>query len=220
MIDYLDVLRYLHVICFVYWLGGDLGVFLAARYAADPQLEPTSRRRFFRYLLALDIAPRLALVGILWLGLEMSFSFGYLAAPAIVRILLAVVFAAWLAMVWTQHMRVLAGKPSNEVLKVLDLALRGISGLGLLFFAAAIWSGWIAAPGWLAAKAVVFAAIFVIGRILNTTIGGWVQGMAVLETDPPRANALIGEAHGFGAKVALTLWAAVALAGFLGVAQP
>lgn len=34
-----------HVVLFAYWLGGDWGVYVNARYVADPQLPLDERRR-------------------------------------------------------------------------------------------------------------------------------------------------------------------------------
>jgi hypothetical protein len=52
--------QYLHILLFVYWLGADLGVFLAARYVARTDLSLDERLRFLDLLLKIDMGPRSA----------------------------------------------------------------------------------------------------------------------------------------------------------------
>ena len=54
--------QYFHILLFVYWLGADLGVFLASRYVARADLPTPERLRFLEMLLKVDMGPRTALI--------------------------------------------------------------------------------------------------------------------------------------------------------------
>src|SRR5690606_33420837 len=52
----------LHIVLFVFWLGGDLGVFYSSRYVIDPALDPQARSTALRIMSGLDLAPKVCLV--------------------------------------------------------------------------------------------------------------------------------------------------------------
>ena len=54
------VLVIVHVVLFAYWLGGDWGVYVNAKYVADPKLPLDERRRFLQASFRIDLMPRIA----------------------------------------------------------------------------------------------------------------------------------------------------------------
>lgn len=55
-----DFLLLLHVLLFAYWLGADLAVLYAARYAADKSFSVETRQTISRIMAFVDLAPRLS----------------------------------------------------------------------------------------------------------------------------------------------------------------
>ncbi len=49
---------YVHILLFVYWLGGDLGVFILARAARRAELSFAERAYSLRMALVIDVTPR------------------------------------------------------------------------------------------------------------------------------------------------------------------
>ncbi|MFO1510751.1 MAG: hypothetical protein U1F31_13415 [Steroidobacteraceae bacterium] len=60
MISSYEILLLLHVLLFAYWLGADLGVLYAARFAADAGSSLETRQTISRIMAFVDLAPRLS----------------------------------------------------------------------------------------------------------------------------------------------------------------
>ncbi len=52
----------LHLVLFVFWLGGDLGVFWSSRYVLKPSLTPAARATALQIMSGLDLGPKICLV--------------------------------------------------------------------------------------------------------------------------------------------------------------
>jgi hypothetical protein len=52
----------LHLVLFVFWLGGDLGVFWSSRYVLKPELPPAARATALKIMSGLDLGPKICLV--------------------------------------------------------------------------------------------------------------------------------------------------------------
>lgn len=113
--------KYLHLICLVYWLGGDLGTYIASRYLLDSSLSAQSRLVASRILISCDQGPRFAMPLILPTGLQMAFSMGVLAIPAVMMGLIWLIALLWLSVIIALHFS--HGGPPEWLTK-LDWGLR------------------------------------------------------------------------------------------------
>ena len=52
------VWKYAHILMFVFWVGTDMGVFLAARRSTDPKLSFVSRVTLLHMALRIELLPR------------------------------------------------------------------------------------------------------------------------------------------------------------------
>ena len=69
----LPVLRWLHIVAMVYWLGGEWGVFNSSTYVVDRKLSMEERRRHMQTAYRIDILARSGIILLLPLGLHMGF---------------------------------------------------------------------------------------------------------------------------------------------------
>ena len=72
---------FIHVMLFVYWLGGDLGVFLLAKAAKRPDLSFAERAFALKMAVQIDLIPRLCFTLMFPVGLQLSASGGFAAIP-------------------------------------------------------------------------------------------------------------------------------------------
>ncbi|MGD9597007.1 MAG: hypothetical protein AB7G76_10145 [Steroidobacteraceae bacterium] len=86
-----DVLLLLHAVLFAYWLGADLGVFYAARFAADGRYSVETRQTIGAIMAFVDLAPRLSVPLVGATGISMGVISGAIGMRA------AWVWAVWLA---------------------------------------------------------------------------------------------------------------------------
>ena len=166
MNEYL-LLKFLHIIAFVYWLGGDLGTFLASQQVINRELTPQSRHVALKIMLACDMGPKLAMPLILPLGLHLAYLGGTLPLSA------TGMFAAWLAsLYWFTVVLVLyrnEGKPFTARLSQLDFYFRIGMVAALLAYAAYSLTN-DAAASWAALKVIVFAAMVCCGIAIRINL--------------------------------------------------
>ncbi|NQV81686.1 MAG: hypothetical protein HQ495_14105, partial [Alphaproteobacteria bacterium] len=63
-----SLIVWLHLLLFVYWLGGDLGVFYSSRFRNDPQYDLKTRLLLARITGDIDMAPRTTMVLMIPIG--------------------------------------------------------------------------------------------------------------------------------------------------------
>ncbi len=73
-----NLLLLAHVLLFVYWLGGDIGVFYSSRYVANPALSIEARATALKIMAWIDEIPRICLVTILPVGFTLAYNAGWL----------------------------------------------------------------------------------------------------------------------------------------------
>jgi len=212
-------LRFAHVLLFAYWLGADLGVFLAGGVMSRPGLPVPERNRIRALLMDIDLAPRIALLGILPVGFQMALQWGAPLPPVAVAVTWGVALA-WIVMALVIHFGH-ARAPVARLLRI-DLACRvallaGFSGLA--------WHQWQlpgqAVPDWLILKLVVVAAIVVDGMVLRVYSGQWRLAIERFSAgDVIGGERLLEVRRRKAATAALVMWALVALAAFLGAVKP
>ncbi|MFZ9709030.1 MAG: hypothetical protein ACO3CV_05235 [Steroidobacteraceae bacterium] len=150
---------FIHVMLLVYWLGGDLGVFLLARSAKRAELSVAERLFALRMAVQIDLIPRLCFAVMLPVGLQVTASGGYAVIPS------AVLLASWgFALVWITLLIAMGraeGSPRAAVLARANLALQLLALLVIGYFGITAWLGLGPLPGgWYAAKIILFALIF------------------------------------------------------------
>ncbi|MCB2107398.1 MAG: hypothetical protein KDE14_06840 [Rhodobacteraceae bacterium] len=216
------VLVYAHIVLFVYWLGGDLGVYVAAGYVGDRKLGLDERFRFLRLLMICDMGPRTALIMLLPLGLEMARLIGVIEiGPAIGGIAWLIGFI-WLGANWWMFFN--ERKPFAEKIRIADLYFRYL--LIPAIIAVAVYSmanGGPVVAEWLQIKLLFYASAIALGVYLRTELKHWIVGFGMIRQgggDADKGNAMIEGALLRSRRAALVLWGCVAIAAFLGKVKP
>ena len=177
----------LHVLVFVYWLGGDLGAFYASGIIADPKQSVQARTTAARFLNDLDMAPRTAMILALPTGLTLASLKAWIDLPPWGLPALWVGSVAWLALAWIIHLRHLA--PTHPGRRM-DLAIRWVVLTALTVAGVSIVSGVVAGPLFIGLKLIVLAATIVCGLWVRALIvpfgpafGQMASGRGTPETD-------------------------------------
>ncbi len=161
------LLKYAHLIAFVYWLGGDLGTFLASRQVINRDLSSDARQVALKIMLACDMGPKLAMPLILPLGLHLAAASGVLPIPSIALAMGWLLGLYWASVVMVLYLN--EGKPFTAKLSQLDLYFRILVVAILL-----AWSGYLLLQGqgaaWAALKVVIFAAMVCCGIAIRINL--------------------------------------------------
>ena len=180
------LLKFAHLLCFVYWLGGDLGVFYSSFSVVNEKLSPETRVNAAKILFALDQAPRICMTLTLATGTHLGYKVGWLAIPGSAVAVIWLICLAWLAMVLVLHFR-----GHNERLANVDFAFRVLMASFLLSVAAyGFLENKIIVAEWLAIKVAIFALLMISGLMVRVKLkpfgpafGQLVQGNATDEVN-------------------------------------
>jgi hypothetical protein len=92
----LDVLRWMHIIAMVYWLGGEWGVFQTSYHVTNHKLTLDERKRHMETAYRIDILARTGIVLLLPLGLHMGKIYGFVPMLEGAGIwIMWLIFVAW-----------------------------------------------------------------------------------------------------------------------------
>ena len=162
-----QLLIWVHLILFVYWLGADLGVFIAAVWGKSGRLSFAERAILLKLSTAIDLTPRLAFVLMMPVGVTLARHWGLpVNAPELAAI--------WgIAALWLIAVLVMAAshdRPLGGMLARLQTSFLVVAGVVFVAFGASLLLRGSIVPAWLAWKIILFGAIFFGGTTLS--VGG------------------------------------------------
>lgn len=223
-IQELDVLRWLHIIAMVYWLGGEWGVFQTSYKVINPKLSLEERHRHMQTAYRIDILARTGIISLLPLGLHMGYLWGLQPLGGVWLVAMWIIWAAWMGVTWGAFAT--RGKPIWALLSGIEDWSRYILIPTLIITAITSLMGmgpFAAGPGqnWYAAKVLVFGLMLIIGVILRLVMHEWNKMFAVLENGPNAdVEAQLAKSIQLGRSVAYIYWVGISLTGFLGAVKP
>lgn len=217
--DLYPLFVFLHVLLFVFWLGTDVGVFLAAKISEKPELSVETRSTVLGLGMVLDRLPRSALALIVPSGLQLAVMSGQLSLPAAALPVAWAIALLWLALLWAGFLN--PQTPTEQKAMLFNFAMNAI--LAVLVLAAGVWlltAGSVA--GWLAIKIIIVGLIFVCGVTLDVLFKPAVEAFVGIATSgaTDELNAAYSKAIGPVYLVVLAIYALVLAAAWFGIAKP
>jgi hypothetical protein len=160
------LLKFAHILGFVYWLGTDLGVWYSSYYAADRNLSPETRVTVIRILLALDLSPRICMTLMLPVGIQLGYWFGLLPMVSWIIVALWLLSLGWLATVLYLHFGPKGA--GSQLLARIDFGFRLAVITALATYATFSLFGFSDAQAdWVAWKLLIFAAMIGCGLMIR-----------------------------------------------------
>ena len=208
----------LHVLVFVYWLGGDLGAFYTSRFLTQPDVSTDRRMMAAKIVGDVDMAPRTALILALPTGLALAQSKGWLDLSWMLVSLIAIASLAWLVLAWILHLRH-GGAP--QALKTLDLAIRWLLIAGLVIWAGMGLMGSTSLPLFLALKMLLLAGCIALGlfiRVVLHPLGPALMGLSGPEASA--AEASLASTLNRARPLVMGIWVLLVSAAFIGLWTP
>jgi len=157
-----DIVLYIHLLGFVFWLGTDVGVFIGAKFTEKTELSVETRMTVLNLAMILDVFPRVAMPIVFTSGLFLSYArYGIEMPPLSLGLLSG---AIWLFFVLLG----ILNKPETKIgalAQKLNLGANVIALLGMGYLGISSLLGADYFPTWLAVKWLAFAwiALFAIG---------------------------------------------------------
>ena len=214
----LAVWTLLHILVFVYWLGGDLGAFYASRFLTLPNVSAEKRLLAGKIVADVDMAPRTALILAIPTGYILAIRSGWIAAPVWTAVLLFAAGFLWLAMAWKIHMSHGAGV---EGYRKIDLAIRYIVIVGLVTLAIAGLAGVLELPRFIAIKFLLLASAIFMGLLIRGVLKPLGPALAGLTgEDSAKAEADVARTLQAVKPYVTMIWVLIILAAFTGLLKP
>ncbi len=225
VVNEVDVVRWLHILAMVYWLGGEWGVFQTSYHVTNRDLSLEERRRHMETAYRIDILARTGIIMLLPLGLHMGHLYGF--TPFLDGIGLAIMWAlslSWLALCWAAFFKretdagIALTKLDEKVRFVLIPALFAVSILAFMGHGPlAIETG----SYWYPAKMFTYALMLVFGLGLRFIMREWTTLFRVLAEGPNQAaQTQLEISIGRGRMIAYCYWIGIATTAFFGAVKP
>lgn len=219
-----DVLRWLHILAMVYWLGGEWGVFQTSYNVVNRTLSLDERRRHMETAYRIDILARTGILMLLPLGLHLGNIYGLQPYGGNWLVIMWVGMAAWLALTWSAFF----ARESDLGLRLtrIDEALRFILIPTIFVVAIASLAGrgpLTIGPGtnWYGAKLLLYGFSLCIGLGLRFIMRAWTVRFRRLAAGPdPAEEAALEREIGYGRLMAYVYWITIAGVCFLGATKP
>ncbi|MDJ0919496.1 MAG: hypothetical protein QNI84_00085 [Henriciella sp.] len=208
----------LHVLVFVYWLGGDLGAFYTSRFLTQPNVTADRRLMAAKIVGDVDMAPRTALILALPTGLLLAESNGWLSLGWPVIGAIVVASLAWLAIAWKLH---LDHGGSAGWVKALDSILRYGLLLSLIGISGLAFSPAIELPLFLTLKLLALAGCVALGlyiRVVLKPLGPALAGLT--GSDSANSEAVLARTLQRARPLVTGIWVLLIFAAFLGLWTP
>lgn len=221
----LSILRWVHILAMVYWLGGEWGVFQTSYHVTNRNLSLEERRRHMETAYRIDILARTGIVLLLPLGLHMGKIYGFVPILDGAGIWwMWLFFAIWLGMTWTAFFK----RETDLGIKVTkaEELLRyplivAIAAAALMAFAG---TGPIEAgvgSHWYPTKMLLYAFALCIGLFLRLVMRRWTVRFRILAQGPDAEQEAALEREIAQARLsAYVYWITIASVCFLGSVKP
>lgn len=223
MITELAVLRWLHILAMVYWLGGEWGVFQTSTHVINRKLPMEERRRHMETAYRIDILARTGIILLLPLGLHMGTIWGVQPYGGGWLWLIWLLSAGWLALCWAAF--VYRETDRGIRLTVWDERIRYFVIPALLFSAGLSLVGYgpfEAGTGqkWFSWKVLIYGLLLIIGLQLRYIMREWTELFRVLAAGPnAEAESTLEKSLRFGKRLAYVYWVGIATVAFLGATK-
>lgn len=211
------LLLLLHVLILVYWLGGDLGAFVASFLIANPANDRAARLGAARLLGDVDMAPRTALILAFPTGFALAAARGWVAVDLVWIAVSCVASLIWLFVAWRIHLYHAA--PGSS-LRQIDLGLRWVVAAGLGAGGVAGLAGVMGWPLFVNLKLLILAGCVLTGlfvRRLTADLGPALGALAAGQAD---ADTRIARSLAATRPAVLFIWLLLLAAALLGLWKP
>ena len=214
-----STLVFIHILLFVFWLGTDVGVFLAAKMSERSEFSIETRATLMKLGMVLDRMPRSAVILIVPTGLQLGTMMGQFHLSAFVLPVVWVIFLAWLAVMWAGFLN--PESATEKRAHGINFVMHLVMAPTLIAYSAYLLLSDQTVP-WLALKVMMLGLIYITGIVLDKLFKPAVEAFVTLVTQgaTPERDAAYSRAIGPVYHSVLAIYAFVLIAAWLGVTKP
>lgn len=220
----LAILRWLHIVAMVYWLGGEWGVFQTSYKVVNPSLPLEERQRHMDTAYRIDIMARTGIISLLPLGLHMGYLWQVQPLGGGWLVAMWVIWAAWMVLTWGAFAK--RGTPMFKLLSDIEDWTRYLLIPTLLITSIMSLMGngpFASGPGqmWFAAKILTYGSALIIGVVLRLIMHEWQKMFPILAAGPnSEVETRLNRSIQLGRNIAYLYWVLILGTAFLGAVKP
>ena len=225
VISTLLVLKWLHILAMVYWLGGEWGVFQTSYFVVNRKLPFEERKRHMQTAYKIDILARTGILLLFPLGFHMGHFWGVQPFGGVWLWVNWIIFGLWIALCWAAFFYRETDRGIR--LTVIDERIRFIFIPLILVVAVSSLLGYGPFEAgqmqkWYSAKVLIFSLLLMIGLKMRFIMREWTILFRELAQNPgnQQAEATLDKSIRFGRGLAYFYWVGIASVGFLGAVKP
>jgi len=223
VITTLAVLKWLHIIAMVYWLGGEWGVFHTSRYVTDRTLSMQERRRHMNTAYIIDIPARTGIILLMPLGMHMGYFWGVQPFGGNYLVAMWAFVAVWLGVCWSAFYyretdRGIWLTKIDEKIRFVLVPLIAVAAISSLLGYGPFKAG--VGQQWFSIKLGLFAVLLVIGLLLRFIMREWTDMFRILADGPNEdVENKLEKSIKFGRKLAYNYWIIILTVAFFGATK-
>lgn len=158
---------FIHLMLFVYWLGGDLGTFYASFHATRSNVPLAGRATAFRIMMGLDLVPRICMPLMFPVGLSLAAGEGWLTVSGESAVAVWLLGLAWMGVAVGAHLVHQGGwarlvRRIDFWLRVGFMVTAAISGIAVVLMESGLT--------WLGCKMMIFASTVFCGLMVRRSM--------------------------------------------------
>lgn len=220
-VDPRSVLMFLHIVCFGYWLGADLGVYFCDSQLIRDDLSLDERLRVRKIRYKLDMLPRTCLILIMALGFSLALPYQSPVTGPWLWVLWVAAFV-WLGVVWRIYFT--AGTPEGDRLAQWDIRWRYLMTVSFIGFGLyCLINGGPIADKWLSFKLLLFGIIILNGVWIRKVAARWQPIFDLVRAggeDRIKGEVMMKINRIGAGRANMTIWTLVAIMALIGKAKP
>lgn len=224
ILNELGILRWLHIIAMVYWLGGEWGVFQTSYNVVNRKLPMEERRRHMETAYRIDILARSGIILLLPLGLHMGtlwgvqpFAGGWLTLFWVLG--LSWLLLCWMAFIYRETDTGLKLTKIDESLRFILIPLLFLTALSSLLGHGPFASG--ENQLWFSAKVLVYSLMLIIGLKLRFVMREWTVMFRRLAEGPnPEVEMTLERSMRISRYLAYLYWIGISSVAFFAAVKP
>jgi len=219
----LAVLKWLHILAMVYWLGGEWGVFNTSTHVINRDLSMEERRRHMQTAYHIDILARIGIISLLPLGLHMGHIWGVQPYGGSFLVAVWVLSIAWLTLCISAYFY--RETDTGIRLTMYDEKVRFVLIPALLLASLASLAGYgpfNVGPGqyWFSIKILLYSGTLMIGLKLRFIMREWTAMFRILAEGPDSAvETRLEQSLAVGKRLAYVYWVTIATVAFFGATK-
>lgn len=213
-----DLLRYIHILLFVFWLGADVGVYATMIFVKNSKLAMDTRLTLIKLAFYIDLFPRACFALFIPVGFELVNGLGLMALSLPLRLLALAIGLAWAGL----HVLVVAQKGSTlaQLLRRINAAFEAIAGLAFVTLGVSYLTRH-PDSAWLGLKLLLFGLIFWVVLGIDLKFQPFTMIMRMAATGSTHTQeAQITRATNQTLAWALLLYVLILIIAFLGTVKP